>query len=60
MFFYLGQYHLLRGARDTAVQAFERAVEIGAPGYTEYRAAKRELQRLAPRRVSDVPGGLRQ
>ncbi len=60
MLFYLGQYHLLAGDKGAAAEAFQRAVETGIPGYTEFRAAERELRHLGRHRVSDVPAKLRQ
>ena len=44
--FYVGQYHLLRGAADKAREAFEKARAQGITIYVEHVAAGFELQRL--------------
>ena len=44
--FYVGQYHLTRGAADKARDAFEKARAQGITVYVEHVAAGFELQRL--------------
>ena len=42
-YFYVGQYHLIRGERDAAERASELAVETGASHFIEFAGAKAEL-----------------
>lgn len=60
LFFYLGQYHLLAGDEDAAAEAFQKAIESGIPGFTEFRGAERELHRLGRRQVSKLQQKVRQ
>ena len=45
-YFYVGQYQLLRGARDNAAVFFRAAMATGASGVMEYTGALAELARL--------------
>jgi len=46
LYFYLGQYHLLRGDVAAAEAALNRAIETGVRDFTEYAGAIAELKRL--------------
>lgn len=43
--FYVGQYHKVRGEREKAAAAFQKAVDQGVTMYIEHAAAQFELQR---------------
>ncbi len=45
-YFYLGAYHLMRGARETAALMFHKAVGTRLGHLVEYRGARSELQRI--------------
>ena len=45
-YFYLGQYALLQGNRDEAIEFFDHALETGLTGHSNYEAAEAELARL--------------
>jgi rhomboid protease GluP len=45
-FFYLGQYYLLRGEKEKAVEMFRRAIDTGVTDFIEYGGARAELERL--------------
>ncbi len=47
--FYVGQYHKVRGESELAVSAFRKSVDQGVTMYIEHAAATFELQRDAPR-----------
>ncbi len=43
--FYVGQYHLIQGARDAAILSFKAAIETGASHFVEFAGATAELAR---------------
>ncbi len=45
-FFYIGQYHLLKGNKEQARSFFKRTVELGLVEDASYKGAKAELNRL--------------
>ncbi len=45
-YFFIGQFHRQRGARNAAIAAFEAAVDTGASTRDQYRGALLELRRL--------------
>ncbi len=45
-FFYIGEYHLLKGEESEAKRSFEKALATGATTFIEYSAAKMEIERL--------------
>lgn len=45
-FFYIGQYHLLKGRRPKAAEFFRKAVETGVTDFIEYQSAKVQLKRM--------------
>jgi tetratricopeptide (TPR) repeat protein len=45
-FFYIGQYHLLRGNKEQAMLFFKRTIELGLVEDASYKGAKAELNRL--------------
>jgi lipoprotein NlpI len=47
-YFYVGEYHLIQGQRDAAVQMFRAAVATGVTSLFEHSSAKAELRRLGP------------
>ena len=44
--FYLGQYYLLAGDRERALELFRRSVDTGLNNFLQYRAAEAELRHL--------------
>jgi tetratricopeptide (TPR) repeat protein len=46
--FYIGQWHLVRGARPLAAKALQAAADTCPKDFVEYRGALAELKRLAP------------
>ena len=46
--FYIGQWHLVRGARPLAAKALQAAVDTCPKDFVEYRGALAELKRLTP------------
>ena len=45
-FYFLGQYYLVRGDRDRAVEHFRKTLATGVTGYRQYGAAEKELRRM--------------
>lgn len=45
-FFYLGQYHLLRGEKDQAMKMFGLSLDTEMKNFVEYKLAKLELERM--------------
>ncbi len=45
-FFFIGQYHLIRGHRNKAVEYFNKTLATGVTYFRQYGAAKAELQRM--------------
>lgn len=43
-FFFLGQYHLVRGEKNKAEEFFRKTLDTGVTGYRQYEAAIKELQ----------------
>ena len=46
VFFYVGQYYLIEGNPEAAVNYFRRALGTGITSYIEYNGAKAELTRM--------------
>ena len=45
-YFYVGQYHLLRGLRNKAKELFRSSLKLGVKSFTEYKSAQAELARM--------------
>lgn len=45
-FFYIGQYYLLKGERETAARYFRATMDTGLKSFYEYTGAQVELQRM--------------
>lgn len=45
-YFYVGQYHLLRGLRGKAKELFKSTLELGVKDFNEYTGAQAELGRM--------------
>ena len=46
-YFFIGQKHLLDGSAARARDSFQKALGTGVTGFIQYKAAQRELDRLA-------------
>lgn len=55
LYFYLGQYYLLKGDQEKAVEAFSQALDTGLADFTEFSGAKAELDRIGPQKLSAAP-----
>ncbi len=45
-FYFLGQYYLIRGDRNRAVEFFRKTLATGVTDYRQYGAAEKELRRM--------------